>query len=418
MLSRRWFSRYPTSSRPSNVRCKMRDLICLVVVAVLLGSSGYVVAQGIDILEKEITGLVDRVGESVVSVAAVSRGLPRSAFASRGAAKTVGCGIVFDTDGHILTTTSVVGFATKVEIGTRDGRRYTGTVIGSDTETDLAVIRVESDDLKPASFSPSTKPQAGSLVLVIGNAFGTLPSVSIGVVSSATEDGGSGDGMLRLSVPINPGEIGGPVVNIRGEVVGIVIGRLSFESRFHSPWLGEGAAFGRAGTLQPSNMSVAMRSARALSLADEIMKTGRRDRAFLGVRVIDLTDEMRVELGDRDIAGVIVTDVVSGSPAESIGIVPGDVILNFGSTATASVPILRNAVSATSPGEIIDLTLLRERTKITDGVRIGRFLPEYVRQATLLEECLEPEEIRARMERLKAEIETLRGQLKDLEKRN
>ena len=396
----------------------MRDLICLVVVATLLGSSSYVAAQSIDTLEKEMIGLVDRTGESVVSVAAVSKGLPRSPFASGAAAKTVGCGIVFDADGHILTTTSVVGFATKVEIGTRDGRKYEGTVIGSDPETDLAVIKVDGADLKPASFIPSARPQAGSLVFVIGNAFGSLPSVSMGVVSSVTADTDSREGMLRLSVPINPGEIGGPVVDTRGEVVGIVIGRLSFESRYHSTWLGEGATFGLAGALQPSNMSVAIQSARALTLADEIMKTGRRDRGFLGVRVIDLTDEMRADLGDKHIAGVIVTDVVKGSPAESIGIAPGDVILRFGSTSTASVPILRNAVTATSPGEIIDVTLLRDQGKITDGVRIGRFFPEYIRQATLLEECLEPEEIRARVERLKAEIETLQGQLKDLEKRN
>ena len=387
----------------------MRGLACMLVVLAVAGAQADGTAQGIDAIERDMIRLVDGVSESIVSVAAIS---------AHPGARSVGCGIVFDEAGLILTTASVVGYARQVEVGTRDGRRFEGSVVGSDAASDLAVIRVEGAGLKAAGLGDAEALKAGSLVFVVGNAFGSLPSVSMGIVSEPAAGGGeeAGEPVLRLSVAINPGDIGGPVVNTAGEVVGIVIGRLTFQSRYQAVKVHDRSTVRFSGAAQPSSMTVAMPARRAVAMASEMMEMGRREPGFLGVQVLDLTEEMRKRLTSHD-NGVVVTHVVTASPAESIGIVPGDVITMFGTRAVESVGILRDAVRAASPGDVADIEFVRGSKTISEGVRIGRLVPQYVREASFGAERLGPEEVRARIEDLKDEIEVLRTQLKDLEKK-
>ncbi|MFH1314677.1 MAG: S1C family serine protease [Candidatus Eisenbacteria bacterium] len=387
----------------------MRELACILVVVAVAGAAVDGRAQGIDVLERDVVRLVDGVSESIVSVAAIS---------GPHAARSVGCGIVFDEAGLILTTASVVGRALQVEVGTRGGKKIEGMVVGSDAMSDLAIIRVDGLNLKPAKLGESENLLPGSLVFVLGNAFGSLPSVSMGVVSTppGRVDNEVGESMLRLSVAINPGDIGGPVVNSRGEVIGIVIGRLTFQSRYQAVSIQERGSFKIAGTPQVSSMTVAMPAQRAVAMAGDIMKTGMREPGFLGVQVLDLSRDMKGELGRHD-TGVVVTHVVTASPAESIGIVVGDVITMFGARAVESVGFLRDAVRAARPGDITEITFVRGSKTLSDGVRISRMVPEYVREASLGVQGVGPEEVQARIEDLKAEIEILRTQLKNMEKR-
>jgi S1-C subfamily serine protease len=387
----------------------MRELACILVIVAVAGAAMDGTAQGIDALERDVTRLVEGVSESIVSVAAIS---------GPHAARSVGCGIVFDEEGLILTTTSVVGHARQVEIGTRDGTKIEGMVVGSDAMSDLAVIRAEGLKLKPAKLGDADALLPGSLIFVIGNAFGSLPSVSMGVVSTPAGRSGDelGDSMLRLSVAINPGDIGGPVVNTKGEVIGIVVGRLTFQSRYQSVRIQERGSFKIAGTPQVSSMTVAMPAQRAVAMTGDIIKTGMREPGFLGVQVLDLSEEMKGKLGRQD-DGVVVTHVVTASPAESIGIAPGDVITMFGAHAVESVGVLRDAVRAARPGEITEVKFVRGSKTLSDGVRLSRMVPEYVREASLRPQSVGPEEVRARIEDLKVEIEILRTQLKDIEKR-
>jgi S1-C subfamily serine protease len=264
----------------------MRELACILVIVAVAGAAMDGTAQGIDALERDVTRLVEGVSESIVSVAAIS---------GPHAARSVGCGIVFDEEGLILTTTSVVGHARQVEIGTRDGTKIEGMVVGSDAMSDLAVIRAEGLKLKPAKLGDADALLPGSLIFVIGNAFGSLPSVSMGVVSTPAGRSGDelGDSMLRLSVAINPGDIGGPVVNTKGEVIGIVVGRLTFQSRYQSVRIQERGSFKIAGTPQVSSMTVAMPAQRAVAMTGDIIKTGMREPGFLGVQVLDLSEEMK-----------------------------------------------------------------------------------------------------------------------------
>jgi serine protease Do len=390
------------------------------VVTLSLWLAGPGLAQDMLTLERQMTGVVEEVSQSIVSVSAIS-GAPESAggvvSGPRAVARSVGCGVVFDRAGLIVTTASVVGYARYADIVTTAGTQYKGTVVGIDPVSDIAVVKVDTSDLKPAKFAEKANLRPGSLILILGNAFGALPSVSMGVLSNVTGSMAreGDDAMLRLAVPINPGDIGGPVVNTAGEVVGIVIGRLTFQPQTHTMQVGDRTLFGFSGNLQPSNMSIAIPADRAMSVAGDIMEKGTTKKGFLGVQVMNLSDQIQRELGKKSLAGVMVTSVVPGSPAESVGIMPGDVITSFGSRTIESVTSLGDAVGAAAPGEVVGIGYLRDGKAVSDGVRIGWFVPEYVRQAAFVESSLEPDQIRSRIDELKAEMDQLEQQLKEIE---
>jgi serine protease Do len=401
----------------------MKGLCALAIgLAVLATSVPDGSARGIKDLEEEMIGLVDGVSESIVSVTAHS-GQTRVSGDDRhvdlqARARSVGCGVVYEEGGLILTTATVVGYATEVDVSTRDGSHYAGTVVGVDPASDLAVVRADTDRLKPARFADDVRLLPGSVILVLGNAFGSLPSVSMGMVSNITPGGqeeGSGS-MFGLSVAINPGDIGGPVVNTDGEVIGLVIGRLTFQSQ--PQVIRTGGRLIMGGGLQHSNMSIAMPAARALGIATEILEKGSNKRGFLGVTVVNITDGMRAELGQPGISGVMVMDVVPGSPAESIGIATGDVITGFASHDVANTSDLGEAVKSTRPGDVVAISFNRGGSALSDGVRVGWMVPEYIRQAAYPRVTLRPEQVRARIDDLKQEVEVLEAELENLEKKD
>jgi len=401
----------------------MKGLCALAIgLAVLVATAPGGSARSIKDLEEEMIGLVDGVSESIVSVMAYSGQVQVSGDKKhvdvQAGARSVGCGVVYDEGGLILTTATVIGYATTVEISTSDGAHYAGTVVGVDPASDLAVVRADTDQLKPARFADEVRLLPGSLILVLGNAFGSLPSVSLGMVSNITSGGqeeGTGS-MFGLSVAINPGDIGGPVVNTDGEVIGLVIGRLTFQSQPQAMRMGGRVLMG--GGLQHSNMSVAIPAARALGIAAEILEKGSNKRGFLGVTVVNITDGMRAELDQPKISGVVVMDVVPGSPAESIGIVAGDVITGFATHGVANTSDLGEAVKSTEPGDVVAINFSREGSALSDGVRVAWMVPEYIRQATYQRVNLRPEQVRVRIDNLKEEVEVLEAELEKIEKKD
>jgi S1-C subfamily serine protease len=179
--------------------------------------------------------------------------------------------------------------------------------------------------------------------------------------------------------------------------------------------VGDRTVFGFSSGVQASNMSMAIPADRLLAIAEDILEQGSTRKGFLGVQVMDLSDELRRDLDDEDITGVMVTSVVPGSPAESIGMMPGDVITAFGARVIETVSHLGDAMGAAAPGEVIDIRYTRGRDAVRDGVRIGWFVPEYVRQAALIEETLDPAQVRSRIEELKAEMKMLEEGLEEME---
>jgi S1-C subfamily serine protease len=381
---------------------------CAAGLMALVSSAG---AQSIEAIEREITEMVERVSESIVSISATAE------HGGRTVARSVGCGVVFDRDGLVLTTASVVGRATEVDLVTSGGAKYRGQVLGTDPASDIAVVKVVGANLKPAVLAKQRTLRPGSWVFVLGNAFGSLPSVSMGVLSGLTAPvkDDMGREMLRLSVPINPGDTGAPVVNTKGEVVGIAVGRISFSPWAYSGYFDETQAYGFGG-LQPSSMSVAVPAERAVATARDIVATGGKVRGFLGVRVVELSDDMRNHLGDPVLQGVVVTQVVASSPAESIGLAPGDVITAFGSQHLDSVSSLLQAVGATKPGSLVTVDFIRDSRRVTQQVRLTPYLSEYLRD-NAERSSMNPNDVGARIDYIRAEIERLKANLKELEDR-
>jgi S1-C subfamily serine protease len=385
---------------------------CLAALLWAALSGGAAAANRMQSLDSEITSMVDRMSESIVSIAAITqeKGVPGAGFVSR----SVGTGVVFDRDGLVLTTASVVGYANRVEVGTADGLKYKGEVVGIDPATDVAVIRVENLKARPAPLSDRKSILPGSLVFVIGNSYGKLPSVTMGVVSTAPsplgEDGG--EEMLRMSVPVNPGNTGSPIVSSAGDVIGLLVGRLSMQPLSYTMRIREGGIHDFAQMIQPSNMSVGLPAYRLKHIAAEIIEEGGKRPGYLGVRVVGAA----LEVDDLDegegLEAVVVTGVVSGSPAESIGLEAGDIIWKFGPDNVTTPAALREMVSSAQPGSIVSLSLRRGDEDLEKHVRIVNRSPEHLRQAAFR---LGPEEIDRRIQMIQTEIDRMEKELKRLE---
>lgn len=371
-------------------------------------------ANRIESLDSEITGLVDRMSESIVSIAAVSRS-PDSRGAERVMSRSVGTGVVFDDGGLILTTASVVGYAGEVEVGTAAGETYTGEVVGIDPAADLAVIRVKNLKARPAPLSKKRNILPGSIVFMIGNSYGRLPSVSMGVISNAPEPLGEdgGEEMVRMSVAVNPGNTGAPIVNASGEVIGILVGRLSMQPMSYSMRIYERGLFDFAQVFQASQMSVALPSYRLAGIAAEIIEKGGKRPGFLGVRVVEATAPFQA--GSRppdDLRGVVVTGVVAGSPAESIGLEVGDIIRKFGPGDVLTPSALKDMVSSSAPGSVVKIFFVRGSEDVARDVRIASLSPEQLRRAVYR---LRPEEIDLRIKMIQHEIDRMEKELERLE---
>lgn len=351
-------------------------------------------------VENEIVEIVSKVSQSVVSVGALCPRLGDGYELGRTPAKRVGCGIMLDSLGHVVTTSSVVDGAQEVEITTYEGVRRKAYVIGKDAISDIAVLRLEEPILVPARFS-TLKPKTGSMVIVVGNAFGTMPSVVMGLVSGVQRDEEYGIGSLRIAAPISPGDIGAAVVNSSGEVVGIIQGRLMAHQNYAE------LAFKPR---EASGLALAIATPRMLGLAREIIQNGGIERGFLGVRVVDFVASSR----EKHATGALVIDVIKTSPADSIGLRKGDVIIEFDSKSIDSASILRSLVQNSTPGSIVTLKFTRNGKEVSRVVRIG------ARPTTLTVEDLESKDqlqrefIRNRIGELEAEIKTLKQQLREI----
>lgn len=253
----------------------------------------------------------------------------------------VGSGFVIDKAGHVLTNNHVVEGADRVQIVLSDGRRLKGKVVGSDKKDDLAVVKVEGKlDVTPVAFGDSDKLQPGELVMAIGSPLGLDQTVTVGVISAkGRRFGDTGpyafEDFLQTDAAITHGNSGGPLVNMNGEVVGV-----------NSRIAGDAAGIG---------FSVSSNIARRVATA--LIKDGRIRRPYIGVSLRDLTPEMAPFFKtDR---GVVVQDVVPGSPAAKAGIASGDVIVKVdGHEVTASEQVVRS-VQAHQVGQPVSIELVR-----------------------------------------------------------
>jgi serine protease Do len=241
-----------------------------------------------------------------------------------------GSGVVIDNKGYILTNNHVVEDADEVKVTFADGKTVNAKVVGTDPKTDLAVVKVDGIDVKPAKIGDSDKLQVGEWVMAIGNPFGLDHTVTVGVLSAKNRSGFQAgtshyEDFLQTDASINPGNSGGPLINLDGEVIGI-----------NTMIAGIGTGIGFA---VPSSMF--------RSVSDQLIHGGKVHRPYLGIYMQDVNDEIQKGLGAKAPAkGALVSQVTPGTPADKAGVKPGDVITSVdGQPVDGSKAVQRNVLN-------------------------------------------------------------------------
>jgi serine protease Do len=267
----------------------------------------------------------------------------------------MGSGVVVTKDGYVLTNSHVVKDADEIKVTLSDKRSFDAKVIGTDPESDIAVIKIEAKDLPTAMMGDSDKLRVGEIVVAIGNPFGLNQTVTSGIVSAK---GRTNVGIIdyedfiQTDAAINPGNSGGPLVNILGEVVGI-----------------NTAIATRSGGYQGIGFAIPSNSAKLIM--DSLIKEGKVRRGLLGVNIQDLNESLAKSFGLENTGGALVSQVIKGSPADKAGVKAGDVVLKFNGREVAGAAALKNQVGKVTPGSTCTLTLLRDKKQQTVEVSIG-----------------------------------------------
>ncbi|RMG43404.1 MAG: DegQ family serine endoprotease [Candidatus Dadabacteria bacterium] len=273
---------------------------------------------------------------------------------------SMGTGVIVDRQGHILTNNHVVGEADEVKVTLYDKRTVKAKIIGTDPRTDLAVIKIEAKNLKPAVLGDSDKLKIGEWVIAAGNPFGLSNTITAGIVSAKGRSlmgGGRYEDYIQTDAAINPGNSGGPLVNLHGEVVGINTAIYSKSGGY----MGIGFAI-------PVNM--------AKSVMQSLIKEGRVVRGWLGVIIQDLDENLAKSFNYPSTEGALVGDVQKNGPAQKAGLKQGDIIIRFNGRKIKSVNQLRNEVAAVRPGTRVSVDVIRNGRKKTLKVKIGELPSE------------------------------------------
>lgn len=252
----------------------------------------------------------------------------------------VGSGVILSADGYILTNQHVIEQASDVEVQLMDERKFPAKIVGRDVRTDLALLKIEATGLPPLALGDSDKLEVGELVLAIGNPFGLEYSVSLGIVSRkgrALGSSGAFDDYIQTDASVNPGNSGGPLLNMRGEVIGI-----------------------NTAVIPNRRVAFAIPVNLAKTLLPDLQAKGRVAWGFLGVSIQDLNRELATALGVQDTKGALVNNVLTGQPADAAGLKRGDVIVQFDGKPVPNVRALQRAVSFTPVGKQVDLQVLRQ----------------------------------------------------------
>jgi S1-C subfamily serine protease len=301
--------------------------------------------ESVDLLDaysRAVVAAVEKVKPAVVNLDVTGRS--RSGRARRPRDAGSGSGFIFTPDGLVLTNSHVVHDASDISVTLADGRRCSGRLIGSDPETDLAVVRIEADEVAVATIGDSRQLRAGQLVIAIGSPYGFQYSVTAGVVSATgralrAQSGRLMNDIIQTDAAINPGNSGGPLVTSRGQVVGV----------------------NTAAILPGSGIGFAVPSSTAAQIAGRLIKDGRVRRAYLGIggQTVPLHRALaRFHHLDSRTAIAIVS-VGDHSPAAAAGIVEGDFLVGFAGEPIAAIDDLHRVLTDARIGVPAEAQLLR-----------------------------------------------------------
>jgi serine protease Do len=272
-----------------------------------------------------------------------------------------GSGFLIDASGYIVTNNHVAGGAEEITVTLQDGRQLDAELVGSDPRTDLALLKIDADNLPYVAFGDSDKARVGDWVVAIGNPFGLGGTATAGIISARGRDIrlGDYDDYLQLDAPINLGNSGGPVFNVAGEVVGV-------NTAIFSP---NGGNVG-IGFAIPANQ--------AKDIIADLRENGTVERGWLGVQIQNLDEDLAQSLGLENARGALVAEVVEDSPAADGGIQAGDVITRFDGEEIADPRELSRLVAAATPNAGAKVTVWREGRSRELTVELGEAQPEAV----------------------------------------
>lgn len=284
--------------------------------------------------------------------------IPRTPPKGEYKTQSLGSGVIVRIDdgkGYILTNNHVVADMDELKVKLSDKREFDGEVVGTDEQTDLAVIKIEGENLSAAKMGDSDKLKQGQWAIAIGNPFGLSHTVSVGVVSAMGRSGvgiANYENFIQTDAAINPGNSGGPLVNIDGEIIGI-----------------NTAIFTRSGGYQGIGFAIPVNMAKAV-LRDLIDK-GKVTRGWLGVAIQDMNESLAEQFGVTATEGILISDIQDGSPAKEAGFERGDILIEFDNKPMSDVNQLRHIVAQTEVGKEVKVKVLRKSNETVLTVTIG-----------------------------------------------
>ncbi len=269
---------------------------------------------------------------------------------------SLGSGVIVSDNGYILTNNHVVEGADEIQVALRDGRNSEATIVGTDPESDLAVLKVELKNLPAVTIGQSDESRVGDVVLAIGNPFGVGQTVTMGIISAMGRNSvgiNTYENFIQTDAAINPGNSGGALINPFGHLVGI-----------------NTAIFSRSGGYQ--GIGFAIPGKFAIEVMQQLIQHGRVIRGWLGIEVQDITPELAESFRLKNTQGVIVAGLLRNGPAAKAGLRPGDVIKKIDDMEIKNTRQVMTTIAAIKPGADIKIDILRQGKSITLEGNVGQ----------------------------------------------
>ncbi len=294
------------------------------------------------VCDGELIETIEKISPSVVNINTVR--LVHDYYMNIVPLRGMGSGVIFDTDGYIMTNNHIVEASEKIEVTLFDGRKYDGKLVGADRLSDIAVVKIGGENLPPAPLGDSSTLKVGQMAIAIGNPFGFFlqgPTVTVGVISAMHRtiraEQGVFENLLQTDAHINPGNSGGPLVNIKGEVIGIISANIPFA---------QGIGF-----------SIPISTAKRI--ADELILHGKVIRPWLGILGVGVNAQIAQYYGLPSDSGILVTRVFENSPAFKAGIAPGDMIIEADHKDVKDMGELTKELQSKKVGDDMSITVQR-----------------------------------------------------------
>ena len=269
---------------------------------------------------------------------------------------SLGSGVIVSPDGYILTNNHVIESAAEIEVALADGRKVPARLVGTDPETDLAVIKVGLKSLPSITLGLLDQAKVGDVVLAIGNPFGVGQTVTMGIISALGRNHlgiNTFENFIQTDAAINPGNSGGALVDTHGHLLGI-----------------NTAIYSRSGGSLGIGFAIPVTTVK--TVMEAIIRNGQVVRGWIGVEPQDITPELADSFGLQKSSGTIIAGVLKGGPADKAGVKPGDILLAVGEQPVTDTVAMLNLIAQLSPGQKVDLVVLRKTQETRLSVVVGK----------------------------------------------